>query len=406
MFLHAARQPILNSRQELCAYELLFRDSTDNLFPEVDGDAATSKLVAASQFEYSLPQLTAGKTAHINFNLKSMLKRYPSMIPADQVVIEIVDIEKPGKRLLEECRLLHEAGYKMLLDDYVHQKVWLHFFPYISMLKIDMLKASVLDIRQMVKIKERFPHIQLVAGKIETRDAFEMVKEAGFDLFQGYFFAEPQQIQEKTVQASDYSLAELLFEISNKDMDLQKIVSTFQSDVNLSYKLLRYSNSAVFKREVEVSSIKQAIVSLGKEELIKFVTILFAAQSNGDKPSELLSMSLLRAKFCEELASVRGGLPSPDVAFLSGMFSLLDVMLDEPMQELVEKLKLSTEVAAALLRGEGDLASLISVSKSYEEADWALLERSGGELLLSDDEMAQSYQRALAWTDEQMSFIA
>lgn len=405
MFLHAARQPILDRHQSLYAYELLFRNGTDNIFSGVDGDAATSKIVATTQFETSLPELTAGKPAHINFNLKSMLKQYPSMIPAEQVVIEVVDIETPGKRLLESCRELHSAGYKILLDDYVHQKLWLHFFPYISMLKIDALKASVLEIRQCVQIKKKYPHIQLIAGKIETADDFELYKNAGFDYFQGYFFAMPQQITEKSVDANEYSLAELLFEISSNDLDLQKIVETFQADVSLAYKLLRYSNSAIFKRQVEISSIKQAIVSLGKEELMKFVTILFAAQSTGNKPEELLAMSLLRAKFCEELALHRGALPQGDTAFLTGMFSLIDVMLDESMDALVAKLKLDEEVSAALLREEGALVSFIQVAKSYETGDWPLLEQASDQLALDREAIAQCYHRAVSWSDEQMSFI-
>lgn len=405
MYLYAARQPILDREQNLYAYELLFRDSSGNSFPKVESDFATSKLVATSQFEYSLPQLAAGKPAHINFDLTSILKHYPSMIPVEQVVIEIADVDSPDKQLLDECIALKAAGYKILLDNYRHRKEWTHFFPYIEMIKVNTLTATTAELLQAVKIKAKHPQIKLVAGKIETNERFQLVKEMGFDFFQGYFFAQPQQIKEKSVEVSDYSLAELLFEVSHQDMEVQKIVKIFSTDVSLSYKLLRYSNSSIFDRDTEISSIKQAILSLGKEELIKFVTILFAAHEVGGKSPELLAMSLLRAKFCEGLALQYSDSTLGETAFLTGMLSLIDVILDEDMEDVVEKLKLDADVSAALLQGEGVLAGFIAVAKSYEGTNGSLLEKSAEAISLGYEEIAQAYHRAVSWSDEQMSFI-
>ena len=406
MFLHAARQPILDWEQNLYAYELLFRNGSDDYFSGGDGYTATSKLVASSQFEHSLSDLTAGKLAHINFNLKSILKHYPTMIPAEQVVVEIVEIEKPGRRLLEECKALKAAGYKILLDNYVHQKAWLHFFPYIEMIKLDFQVASEADIRLALKIKEKFSHIKLIGSKIETQKQFQLAKNEGFDYFQGYFFAQLQPIKKKFIDANDYSLAELLFELSNREFDLAKIIDTFQSDVSLTYKLIRYSNSSLFNRKIEISSIKDAVISLGKEELIKFVTILFAAQSSGKKSSELLAMSLFRAKFSEELALMSGGAVDSSIAFLTGMFSLIDVMLDEPMQNVVEKLKLASEISIALLHKQGELAKLISISTCYEKGNWSELAEFSENLSLKLEDIVGCYRRAINWSNEQMNIIS
>jgi len=405
MNLHFSRQPILDRQQNLYAYELLFRSPNETSFGAIDGTIATSKIVSTSQFEHSLSDLAGGKPAHINFNLQSILNKSPTMIPAEQLVIEVIDIDKPGKRLLEECKALKEAGYKILLDNYVHQKAWLHFLPFIDMIKLDIRVACSSSIRLVTKIKEKYNHIKLICSKIETQDEFQRANDAGFDFFQGYFFAQPQEITKRSVDVNDFSLAEILFEISNSDFDLQKIIDVFQNDLNLTYKLLRYSNSAIFSRAVEVSSIKQAVVSLGKKELTKFITILFASQSIGNKPSELLSMSLSRAKFCENLAaSLTTGL-NPSVAFLTGMFSLIDMMLDEPMQELVVKLKLSADISAALLHKQGELALLIEMSSSYEKGSWYNIAAIGSRLSLTPEDIAKSYQQALNWSDEQMNII-
>ena len=271
MFFHAARQPILDRDQNLFAYELLFRDGITNAFPDIDGDEATSKIVTASQFDFSMSDFTGDKPAFINFTLETIEKGYPKLVPTEQLVVEILETVKPGKRLLAHCKELKELGYVIALDDYIHQPVWRHFYPFIDIIKIDFLDTSLETINEVITAIKNFPHIKLLAEKVETHQQFKTAMDLGFAYYQGYFFSRPEMIKAKTLTSSQFSLVELLYESSNTDLDLAKIIEVFELDVNLSYKLLRYSNSPLFRRRAEISTIKQAIITLGKKELQKFI---------------------------------------------------------------------------------------------------------------------------------------
>lgn len=403
MYFYAARQPILNRKKELFAYELLFRDSLENVFPGIDGDEATSKMIEGSQFSFSLDDFLGDKPGFINFTLETLLKKYPAMMPKEQVVVEILETIQPGKRLLAECQHLKTLGYQLALDDYEHKPVWRHFYPYIDIIKIDWLVTSLDTIHEIKTAITDFPHIKLLAEKVETNDQFLTAMELGFEYFQGYFFSKPEMMQTKTLSPAQMTLAELLYETSKSEIDLSAITTIFERDISLSYKLLRYSNSPVFKRRAEIATIKQALVVLGHAELKKFLSLLFTAQISSDKPAELMRLSMTRARFAEGLAQLHGGDASK--AYLTGMMSLMDALLDEPIESVMEKLPLAKEIKDALVADQGILADYLHLMKFYEQANWeeatALIER----LQLAADKVPDAYHEAVHWANEQMQIM-
>ena len=157
MYFYAARQPILDRDKNLYAYELLFRDGLENAFPNIDGDEATSRMIEGSQFNFGLDDFLGDKRGFINFTLDSLLKKFPSMLPAEQIVVEILETVQPGKRLLAEVQELKEQGYVLALDDYIHQPVWRHFYPYIDIIKI---KSRRYDIRHIYSISSKIFRIR------------------------------------------------------------------------------------------------------------------------------------------------------------------------------------------------------------------------------------------------------
>jgi len=225
----------------------------------------------------------------------------------------------------------------------------------------------------------------------------------GFSYFQGFFFSKPEMVQSKTLPPSEMALAELLYETSSIDLNLKKITDVFERDVNLSYKLLRYSNSAAFKRRAEISTIKQALIVLGSEEIKRFLSLLFAAQVAADKPAELIRLSLTRARFAELLAISHGQLRDTGMAFLTGMMSLMDAILDEDMPSVMGKLPLTNEIKGALLHDEGLLATYLRLVKFYEQADWESAKEIQQQLGLKPEEVPDAYHDALNWSNEQMS---
>ncbi len=404
MYFYAARQPILDRNKELYAYELLFRDGLENAFPDIDGDEATSRMIEGSQFSFGLDDFLGDKPGFINFTLETLQKKYPSMLPKEQVVIEILETVQPGKRLLALCQQLKEQGYVLALDDYIHQPVWRHFYPFIDIIKIDFRSTSTDTIHQVKAAIAEFPQIKLLAEKVETNEEFQLALDMGFSYFQGYFFSKPEMMQSKALSPAQMTLAELLYETSKSDMDLGKITEVFQRDVHLSYKLLRYSNSAIFKRRAEIETIKQALVVLGQAELKKFLSLLFTAQISSDKPAELMRMSMTRARFAEGLALLHGKVDTAK-AFLTGLMSLMDAILDEPIDSVMSKLPLAKEIKEALVDKQGILADYIQLIQFYETGNWQEANKAIDSMQLPGDQVPDAYHTAIQWTNEQMKAL-
>lgn len=405
MFFYAARQPIFTQDKALYAYELLFRDSIINAFPNVDGDQATSKLIEASQFNLGLEDFTDHHPAFINFSDELVIKGYPQLIPKEQLVVELLETARPTKKLLQSVQELKQAGYQIALDDYEHAPVWLHFFPYIDIIKVDFRTSTNEQILEIKQAASDFS-IELLAEKVESHAEFNHAIELGFTYFQGYFFSEPEMMQSKALAPSQMSLAELLYESSKSEMDLDSIITIFQRDVTLSFKLLRYANSAAFKRRNDIETIRQAIIVLGQAELKKFLAVLFAAQVNTSKPVELIRLSMGRANFCEAIAKSHQQLRDPSTAFLTGMLSVIDAILDEPIESVMNKLPLSEDIKTALINHTGILADYLSLVQHYEKAQWddanALISKLG----IDANKVPDFYHDSIHWASEHANQIA
>ena len=402
MNFYAARQPILDKSKKLFAYELLFRDGVDNVFPDIDADEATSKMIEASKFNMGISEFTGNKPAFINFTLETLHKGYPEILTPDEIVVEILETIKPGKKLLALCKDLHKKGYTLALDDYKHQNVWAHFYPYIKIIKIDIQQTGIDEIKEVLIATKDHPHIKMLAEKVETYEEYDQMLQLGFDYFQGYFFAKPQMIKTRSLSPSQVAMAELLYETSKTELDLNNITLVFKRDVSLSYKLLRYANSAIFKRRTEVSTIKQALVILGYGELKRFIGLMFALTANPNKPSELINLAMTRAKFCELVAHDIRSQADVSIAFLTGLLSMIDAILDEDMASVLEKLPLSQDIKNPLLTKKGVMAALITLVEFIEQAQWDKATLVVEKLQLDKDKVVDHYHQALTWADEQI----
>lgn len=401
MYFYAARQPILDKHKNLYAYELLFRDSLNNVFPDIDGDLATSQMIEASRFNIGICEFTAGKPAFINFTLETLDTHYPEMLTPNELVVEILETVQPGKRLLAHCKDLHEKGYTIALDDYEHQPVWGHFYPYINIIKLCWRTINIEVIHEIKKAIANYPHIKLLAEKVETYEEYEQALALGCELFQGYFFSKPEVVKTKNLSPSQMTMAELLYETSKSQLDLNNITHVFERDVTLSYKLLRYANSPIFRRRNEISTIKQALVILGLNELKRFIALMFAANANPDKPSELIKLSMARAKFCEAIAQKLTSKVDASIAFLTGLLSLIDAILDEDIEVVLNSLPLSLAIKEPLLTKKGVMADIIRLVSLIERADWDETDLLIETLTLDKEKVLEAYSSSLVWADEQ-----
>lgn len=405
MAFYAARQPILDINKSVYAYELLFRESLKNVFPDVSENEATSKMIDGLQTNLGLDTLTHDKLAFINFTHDTLIERFPLMLPNDQVVVEVLETVRPGKKLLAAVKEIKEAGYIVALDDYIHEPVWKHFYPFVDIIKIDWQEMGMDEIKQVITAIKPYPQIKLLAEKVETHEDYQTAVDLGFSYFQGYFFSKPEVMKGYSLQPSQLALAQLMSEMAEEEPDVNKITRAFEMDVNMSFKLLRYAQSSLFQRsQQEISNIKQAIVAIGQQELRRFVSLMFTAQFKTNKPHELTVMSLTRAKFCESMAALPGQRSDKSSAFLVGLLSLLDAMLDTSLDELLSKLPLSEEIKKALINGEGVMADYINLIRRYEQAEWEEAYFISMKIRLDSDRTATCFQEAQTWASERAEF--
>lgn len=405
MSFYAARQPILNKDKSLFAYELLFRESLKNIFPDINDDEATAKLIEGLQFNLGLETLTKDSVAFINFTHNSLLEGYPLLLPNDKIVVEVLETAKPSKQLLNACIDLTQKGYVIALDDYEHSKVWIHFFPYISIIKLDYSLTNETQFQEILAAIKPFPHIKLLAEKIETYDEYQHALQLGCEYFQGYFFSRPEVIKSISFTPGQMSVVSLMAELNKIDPNIKVIIAIFEQEVSLSYKLLRYVQSPIFKRQKDIETIKQAVVVLGNGELKRFISLLFTAQFADEKPKELCIMSIARGKFCELIVEyhILKGVQSS--AFLVGLLSLIDALVDADIKDLMDKLPITDDIKEAIVNRKGDSASLLLLCEMFEKADWKKLEKHCASINIDLDKVGDLYQQSLIWATERSHSI-
>lgn len=403
MEVFVARQPILNSNEDVIAYEILYRGSNENVFPNIDGDRATTEVIINSFLNIGMQDLSEGKKCFINFTGALLKSKLPTFFNPSSIVVEILENVEINEELVLVCKELKQLGYTIALDDFKVQesaKLLPSLLKYIDIIKVDFMQSSRNEILSIVN-KYRSLNIQLLAEKVETRDDFIFAKKIGYTLFQGYFFSKPIIISSHDVPMHLKTYYHILAEISKTDPNIDIISSDIEHDISLSYKLLKLINSPAFRPINKIKSIKQAIVLLGLNELKKWIYVLSLKNIKNVKDSkmdEVIKMSLVRAKLCELLAVKTGNRMSAPY-MLTGLFSLIDTLLHRDLNEVLSELPLSEEIQDALLGKDNNLNKVLSWALQIEQANWEL---EGIEL--SKNEINRYYVTAIDWATHLMEF--
>ncbi|MCW8109256.1 EAL domain-containing protein [Alteromonas ponticola] len=396
MFAYIARQPIFDVNREVYAYELLFRDGEKNCFPDIPPDEATSKLLATSHLSLGLEEIVGDKLAFINFHRDTLMYRFPTSLDASQVVIEVLETVKVDQQLVSACKHLRGLGFKLALDDFDATDKWKPFLPFTSIVKFDITTMSDEEIEKRVpELKQQ--RIKLIAEKIETYSDFEKFKAMGFDYFQGYFLAYPQIVRHRALEASKVTLLELLTASASIKMDFDKVNAILERDVSLTYLLLRFINNPMFNKRNRISSLKHALTYMGEIEVKKFIALLALANLSEGKPSELMEMSLIRAKFCELVSLALDVKENPPTGFLTGLLSLLDALTEQPMEELMKKIPISEQVKDALCGRQNLLKDCLLMVKHFECANWAEIKKLSAKHKLKQTLLHAFYNESIKW---------
>ncbi len=394
-----ARQPIFNRHKKIYAYELLFRNGMANFYPEVDGDQASCNLLANTFLNIGIDELTGGRMAFVNFTRELLMRRIPTLFPRENMMVEILEGVQPEPDLIAACRELADKGYQLALDDFVYTPGLDTLLRLATIVKIDFLGTPAAEIPLLAKTLSSFD-VKLLAEKVETHEAFEAAREMGFTYFQGYFFSKPEIVQSRDIAPGRAQLLQVIAEINRPECRLDRVETLVKTDVSLSYKLLRYINSAFFRRAREITSIKHAIVLLGLEETRKFIAMLATGALAAGKPNELIRTSIIRAKFCESVG--RHFVPTAEASelFLMGLFSLMDAILDCPMSRVIDGLPLSATVREALLDEKGAAAGeLLRLIRGYEYGRWEDCEVISSACRFDAASLPTAYRQAVAWAE-------
>jgi c-di-GMP-related signal transduction protein len=403
MYSYVARQPILDSNLQVVAYELLFRDGEDNCFPGIDPDQATSNILTDNHLTLGLGEITGGKVSYLNFHTGTLVTNFPDFLDPKKVVIEILEDVKVDEALLDAVKAIKAKGYTLALDDFDFDPKWQPFYPYIDIIKVDVLQFSIIEISKFVNTILHLKVI-LLAEKVESSKNFEQLKMLGFTLFQGYFFARPEMMKQKKITTTKNSVLALISLASKSSLDFDVMSDIFKGDTGLTYKLLRFINNPTFGHRQEITSLKHALIYIGDIELKKFLALLALSDLGEGKPSEIMRLSLVRAKFCEQISAIKNDSENPPKAFLTGMLSLIDGLLDHKIETVLEILPIHKEIKAALLNEKNYLYFYLTLAKKMEQGYWKSSEKIAIDLGLSTDNCFQAHQNALAWSDEVLSY--
>ncbi len=395
------RQPILDRDQRLVAYELLFRSGHVNASDVTDDLQATASVINHAFSEMGIQTVLGPHRGFINVSADMLHSDMIELLPREQVVLELLETIEINDDIVSRCHELRKKGFSLALDDFVFDDAYLPLLGIVDIVKIDLMLHDPDELRNVVQRLKQWP-VRLLAEKVDSAEQAQYCMELGFDLFQGYYFAKPSILSVKRADPAHLSLMTLLGLVLG-DAETHEIEQAFKQSPGLTYNLMRLVNSVAAGVGKKIGSVSQAILVLGRRQLQRWLQLsLFTLQPGSRYPSPLMQLAASRGKFMEILAGKENrDRDYCDEAFMTGILSLLDVLLGMPHEEIITQLNLTENVRMALLRREGDLGRLLLLAEYVEQADRtsaaALLAKSPG---LSLHDLTQAELEALAWVND------
>ena len=390
-----ARQPILNRQRDVFAYELLFRSGIQNSCEGINLELASTSVLDTS-FMIGLDKLGEGRRMFINCPREFLLRDYISLFPRDLVVVEILETIEPDEEVVAVCRRLKQQGYLLALDDFVDTPAWAPLVALADFIKVDF-HITPREEQRALAARYQARDIRLLAEKVETPEEFSEGMAMGYSLFQGYFFCRPEMMRHGEIPASKLAYLELLRAATASEFDMPALASKIKHETSLTYKLLRYLNSAAFGLRAEIRSIPHALSLLGERELRKWIAVVSVGVMADGKPDELMTVPLVRGRFCELLAPLAGMAGHANDLFLLGLLSVMDAILDQPLAVILAELPVRREIKEALLARSGLYRDMLDMATAHERADWEAISALAPRLGIKEDQIPGIYVSAVDW---------
>lgn len=402
--MYIARQPIFNRSMNVYGYELLFRsDITKTTYTGLDALSSTAT-VFGGIFELGLNTLVSDKKAFVNFNHDFLMSDSIELIDPKKLVIEILEDTIVDPKLIKRLEYLRSKGYDLALDDYSGEVFSSQIEDSINIIKYDIRKTKLDDILLEVKLKLAQRKV-LIAEKIETMEEFTKAKKMGFHFFQGFFFSKPSIVGGiKAKKSTNKIYQRILDELNSDEPSFDRLSEIIVTDPNMAYRLL----SVVSRKKEgksEIVSIKRSLVSIGLKELKRWIYVLMLQELSKNKPLELMRLSLVRSKFGESIAvNSKYSKRKHDITLMC-LFSVIDAMIDEPMDEALREISLSQDIKDALVNHEGELMKVGKIVFSYEGEKWYDATNLIDQLDIESSDAARWYLDACEWADKTIAYM-
>ena len=391
---YLARQPILNLRNKVFAYELLFRAGPEAVF-RGDGDLATRTMLD-NAVVFGLEKLSAGLPAFVNGTMESLVEGMVRVLPTRMTVLEILETLEPTPELIAACRELKAEGYRIALDDFVWEAKFDQLVELTDYIKVDFIQTNAAARQELFK-RVRDTPIVLLAEKVETQEEQKQACAEGFTLFQGYYFFRPQLVKNRKVPANNVTHIQILRLLQHDPLDLRQLTDLVKRDTSLVFRFLRIVNSAKYHLYNEVRSIHSALSLVGDDSIRRIASLAIASELSAEHSPEILRIALVRGRFCE-LAAGSCALEQAE-QYLLGMFSLLPAMLGIPMATLAPTLTSRVQIQEALLGALTHDSSLLRWVEFHEQGDWTKCDAIVQSYGLNQAEMIRCYAEAAIWAD-------
>lgn len=404
MDVFVGRQAIYTKSKDIFAYELLYRNNKENRFPVINGEIATTDVIINSFINIGIEELSYGKPCFINFTEKLLQLKLPTYFQPNEIVVEILETVKLTKELVEICKDLKQKGYQIALDDFVLHKdnpFTYSLLEIADIIKVDFRNTPLETRRGIEDIALRY-HVKLLAEKIETIEEYEIAENTGYEYFQGYFFSKPVILTTRVVPEYFQNYFEIFNHLSHSEPDIELITKLIEQDLSLTYKLLKLINSPSFRPVSKINSINQAVVRLGFNELKKWLYIL-SIRGNDEFKSEwareMFITSMIRAKMCEQIAIHNHQSKESSSYFLTGMFSLMDVILEMSMDEILSLMPLQENICEALKGIRNKMKDALDLIIAIEKGDIENVSYWCKEFQIEERIVLVFYHEAIKWTN-------
>jgi EAL and modified HD-GYP domain-containing signal transduction protein len=396
---YVARQPIMDLREKVHAYELLFRNGPGVAFSG-DGEQASRTMIDNTVL-FGLARLTGGLPAFINCTANLLTGDLIHILPPSTTVLEILETVEPTDKVVQACRDLKVAGYKLALDDFVWVPGIERLVELADYIKVDFLISGEEQRRELLH-RLKGVKLKLLAEKVETREEYLKARDEGFTLMQGHYFCRPVLMENREVPANRLSQLEILRLLEDDTVDPHQLALQVRRDPSLTFRLLRLANSPIWGYQKQVRSVGEALIVVGEVTFRRLAMVAIASELNAGQSPELLRMAFVRARFCELAAGFCGLKPTEQ--FLMGMLSLLPAMLHVPMNELSPLLPLRDEIRQALEGKPVPERVLLSWLEGHERGDWAACDKVVEAQGLNPHNLLPRFEEALQWAEDSLHF--